>query len=42
MIDNFIEGQWTDMIRNSVVIENGHIIGHHIKVCREAKNLLVK
>lgn len=42
MVDNFVEGNWTDLIRDSVVIENGHIIDHHIKDFREARKLLVK
>lgn len=42
MVDNFVEGNWTEMIQKSMVIEKGHILDRHIREFREARNLLVK
>lgn len=44
MVDMFTEGKdgWTDMVREAIVIENGHILDKHIIEFREARGLLVK
>lgn len=42
MLDDLTEGNWSDMVKNAVVIENGRIVDQHIIEFREARGLLVK
>ena len=42
MLDDLTEGNWSDMVKEAVVIESGRIIDPHITEFREARGLLVK
>lgn len=42
LVDKFAKGNWTDMIRRSIVINKGHIIDKDIIEFREARGLLIK
>ncbi len=42
MVDMLSEGNWSDMVRDAIVIDKGHILDKHITEFREARGLLVK
>lgn len=42
VVDNLVEDNWNDMIRNAVVIKNGHIVYENIRKFREKRGLFCK
>ncbi|HHX31746.1 MAG TPA: N(5)-(carboxyethyl)ornithine synthase [Bacteroidales bacterium] len=42
IVDNLVEGNWNDMVRNAVVIEEGHIVYENIRKFREKRGLFCK
>ncbi|MDV6377887.1 N(5)-(carboxyethyl)ornithine synthase [Sporosarcina sp. GW1-11] len=42
MVDMLSEGNWTDMVRQAIVIEKGNILDKNITEFREARGLFVK